>query len=81
MPAKELKLPLETNMDAPTKPTNTPIYCNVLGLLLKANTPIINVKNGVKPLRIPARELGTCVCASGNKKAGKKFPKKPLASK
>jgi hypothetical protein len=57
-----------------------PMICEELGLSFSQKVAMMTVNKGVSAFSIPVKLLLICVSAAVNKKAGKKFPKKPIMS-
>ena len=71
-------LPAVNNPIAPIKPIKIPMAFISFVFDLNSNTPNKSVKSGVNEFSIPVKELLIPVSALVNKKAGIKFPNKPI---
>ena len=58
-----------------------PSFIRLLNLAPTNMAPISMVKNGVNAFNTPVTELSIRVCAKGNRNAGIKLPRNPLANK
>ena len=63
---------------APSKPMINPMTLFVCAFMLKKIIPIPSVKNGVSAFNIPVSEEEIPVSAAVKRKAGIKFPHKPM---